>query len=65
LAESLIVKMVESNLEEAISETHLHVRKTRGYPQSNPTRSLILVRASLRWAPMRTRGEATSFSIPL
>ena len=38
-------------------ETHLHMGKAGGYPRSYPTRSLALVRDSLRGAPTRTRGS--------
>ena len=41
---------------EGMSETHLRVGKTRGYPRSYSTRSLALARDSLRGAP--TKGEA-------
>ena len=49
---------------EGTPETHLHVGKARGYPQSDLTRSLALARDSLRGAPTRTRGKLVCFSIP-
>jgi hypothetical protein len=51
-------------LSEGTPETHLHVRKARGYPQSYPTGSLALARDSLRGALTRTRGKLERFSIP-
>ena len=47
-------------LSKGTPETHLRVGKAQGYPQSYPTRSLALMRDSLRGVPMRTWGSLSA-----